>query len=262
MTETVTRRLVDLTVERIRGLIEERQLEAGMRLPSERLLAAELGVSRNTVREALRELRSTNVVVSRRGGGSYVRWQPEPWSESHIVQPLRGLMAGDPDYRYDILEARHAIEASTAWHAALRATEADKEKLRYCFDATLKLKDSDDPDLAAQADVRFHLAIAEASHNLVLLQTMRGFFELLQSSVMQSRQRMYTRPPIFAQLTEQHHALLQAILDGSPERARREVQEHLAFVYTTIKTLDEEQARQARVTRLPDDEVNSKDFPS
>lgn len=262
MTETETRRLVDLTVERIRALIEQRQLEAGARLPSERQLSAELGVSRNTVREALRELRSANEVVSRRGGGTFVRWQPELWSESHIVQPLRALMAGDPGYRYDILEARHAIEASTAWHAALRATEADKEKLRYCFDATLKLKDSDDPDLAAQADVRFHLAIAEASHNLVLLQTMRGFFELLQSSVMQSRQRMYTRPPIFARLTEQHQALLQAILDGDPARARREVQDHLAFVYTTIKTLDEEQARQARVMRLPDDEVNSKDIPS
>ncbi len=68
-----------------------------------------------------------------------------------------------------------------------------KEKIQLCFEATL----SEDPDLASQADVRFHLAIAEASHNIVLLQTMRGFFDVLQSSVKHSRQRMYRYPGFF-----------------------------------------------------------------
>ncbi|ENK6549062.1 transcriptional regulator LldR, partial [Salmonella enterica subsp. enterica serovar Braenderup] len=85
------------------------------------------------------------VLVSRRGGGTFVRWQHETWSEQNIVQPLKTLLADDPDYSFDILEARHAIEASTAWHAAMRATSADKEKIRLCFDATL----SEDPDLAS-----------------------------------------------------------------------------------------------------------------
>lgn len=61
------------------------------------------------------------------------------------------LMADDPDYSFDILEARYAIEASTAWHAAMRATPGDKEKIQLCFEATL----SEDPDIASQADVRF-----------------------------------------------------------------------------------------------------------
>ena len=164
---------------------------------------------------------------------------------------MRALLQDDPDYRYDILEARHAIEASTAWYAAQRATDADKERLRLAFDATLKLKESDDPDLAAQADVRFHLAIAEASHNVVLLQTMRGFFALLQSSVLQSRQRLYSQPPIFARLTEQHQRLLDAILAGEAEAARRAAMDHLGFVHATLKSLHEDEARQARSTRLP-----------
>ncbi len=100
--------------------------------------------------------------------------------EQNIVQPLKTLMADDPDYSFDILEARYAIEASTAWHAAMRATPGDKEKIQLCFEATL----SEDPDIASQADVRFHLAIAEASHNIVLLQTMRGFMSWqLQPSI-------------------------------------------------------------------------------
>lgn len=241
------RRLADEVADRVRALINQQNLEAGMKLPAERQLAAQLGVSRNSLREALAQLISEGVLLSRRGGGTFVRWQHEDWSEQNIVLPLKTLLADDPDYSFDILEARHAIEASTAWHAALRATVADKEKIRLCFEATL----SDDPDLASQADVRFHLAIAEASHNVVLLQTMRGFFDLLQSSVKQSRQRMYRVPPVFAGLTEQHQAVLDAILAGDAEGARKAMMGHLHFVHATIKQFDEDQARQARITRLP-----------
>ncbi|AHG19632.1 transcriptional regulator [Chania multitudinisentens RB-25] len=247
-------RLADVLAERIKTMIRERKLEAGMRLPAERQLATELGVSRSSLREAIQKLISENRLISRRGGGNYIHIETPPWSEQRIVEPLKELVAGDPNYRYDILEARHAIEASTAWHAAMRATEADKEKLQVCFDATLQFKESDNPDLAAQADVRFHLAIAEASHNVVLLQTMRGFFDLMQCSVMHSRQRMYTVPVIFACLTEQHGALLQAILAGDPERAGRAAKNHLGFVHSTIKNLHEDEARQARITRLPDED--------
>jgi len=104
--------------------------------------------------------------------------------------------------------------------------------------------------------VRFHLAIAEASHNVVLLQTMRGFFDLLQSSVAHSRQRMYTVPTIFAHLTEQHEELLLAILAGDAERASQAAKSHLGFVQTTLKTLHENEARQQRSTRLPDDDTD------
>ncbi|RXJ12250.1 transcriptional regulator LldR [Lelliottia nimipressuralis] len=239
------RRLSDEIASRVRALIEEQQLEAGMKLPAERQLAALLGVSRNSLREALATLVSEGVLLSRRGGGTFVRWQHDDWSEQNIVQPLKTLMENDPDYSFDILEARHAIEASTAW----RATDADKEKLKACFEAT----QSDNPDIASQADVRFHLAIAEASHNVVLLQTMRGFFDLLQSSVKQSRQRMYLVPPVFAQLTEQHQAVLDAILKGDADAARKAMMAHLGFVHTTIKRFDEDQAGQARITRLPGD---------
>ncbi|MCZ5371295.1 GntR family transcriptional regulator, partial [Escherichia coli] len=65
---------------RVRALIEEQQLEAGMRLPAERQLAAQLGVSRKSLREALAMLVNEGVLLSRRGGGTFVRFQHEPWS--------------------------------------------------------------------------------------------------------------------------------------------------------------------------------------
>ena len=246
------RRLSDEVASRVRALIEEQQLEAGMKLPAERQLAVQLGVSRNSLREALAKLVSEGVLISRRGGGTFIRWQHEAWSEQNIVQPLKTLLADDPDYSFDILEARHAIEASTAWHAARRATAEDKAHIERCYQMMLQVSDRDDPDLAAHSDVRFHLAIAEAAHNLVLLQAMRGLFDLLQSSVMQSRQRMYTAPEIFQQLAVQHQAMCQAIIAGDAERARSATIHHLEFVDATMRNLHEEEARRARSLRIPD----------
>jgi len=246
-----------LLAGRIKSLIRLRELKPGARLPAERQLAQELGVSRSSLREAIRTLIGEGVLYSKPGGGTWLCDESARWSEERIVQPLKVLVADDPDYHNDILEARHAIEASTAWYAALRATPADKERLQNCFDA-IRQQESVSADMANQADVRFHLAIAEASHNVVLLQTMRGFFDLLQSSVARSRERMYTVPTIFARLTEQHEALLKAILASDPERARKAAQHHLGFVLTTMKTLHEDDARQQRSIRLPDEENDVK----
>lgn len=237
--------------DRLSAFIAQQQLLPGARLPAERQLAATLGVSRSSLREAIQKLSSEGLLLRRPGGGTFLCEQPPQWAQAQIVEPLRELLNQDPEYRYDILEARHSIEASTAWYAALRATDADKEQLQYAFDATLMLNENENPALAAQADVRFHLAIASASHNVVLLQTMRGFFELLQSSVRQSRQRMYSQQSIFSHLTDQHRALLEAILAGDAERAREAAIAHIGFVHSTMKTLDEDEARQARITRLP-----------
>ncbi|CAM3449148.1 transcriptional regulator LldR [Rouxiella silvae] len=244
-------RVAESLIGRLTSFIDEQRFETGMRLPAERQLAATLGVSRSSLREAIQKLVSAGLLVSKPGGGTFLRERHQPWADVQIVAPLRELVIKDPDYRYDILEARHSIEASTAWYAALRATASDKEQLQYAFDATLRLNESEDPDLAAQADVRFHLAIASASHNVVLLQTMRGFFELMQSSIMQTRQRMYSQQGIFSKLTDQHFTLLEAILAGEAEKARQAAMEHIGFVHTTIKTLHEDEARQARITRLP-----------
>ncbi len=96
------RRLSDEIAARVRALIEEQQLEAGMKLPAERQLAAQLGVSRNSLREALATLVSEGVLLSRRGGGTFVRWQHDAWSEQNIVQPLKTLLERRPG-----LQLRH-----------------------------------------------------------------------------------------------------------------------------------------------------------
>jgi GntR family L-lactate dehydrogenase operon transcriptional regulator len=246
-------RLSDRLVEKLLALIDERQLQPGERLPSERQLALDLGASRPSVREAIQRLATRGVLASRQGGGTYVQ-TPDGVSagpRAQLVQPLKALVAGDPEYRYDVLEARHALEGGTAWHAALRATPEDRERIRARFEDMLRYQGSHDPDQSSLADAQFHLAIAEASHNAVLQQMMRGVFDLLQATVTENRQRMYTVQHTQEQLTAQHRAVMDAILKGDAEAARAAVWQHLDFVHQRVRMLDEDEARRARSSRLP-----------
>ncbi len=162
-------------------------------------------------------------------------------------------MLSDPQYRYDVLEARIALESSTTWHAALRASPDDKSKILQCFEQMIRHQQSGDTVQSARADAQFHLAIAEASHNLVLVQVMRGLFDLVLSSVTQNRDIImfvHDSPETLTQLTAQHEALVKAIIDSDPARARSVVNEHLGYVRNTLIQADEDLARRERASRL------------
>lgn len=245
-------RLSDRIAAQLRELIQTRGLKPGERLPAERALALELGVSRTVLREAIAQLGSQGLLHARVGGGTYVQAPPSP--AQAVVDPLEPylpLFQGDPEYRFDVLEARHALEGAIAWHAALRATDADRARIAEAFQTMMDAHGKDDPAGEARADADFHLSIAEASHNLVLLQVMRGLFELLQANISQSREKLYVSPRTFEPLSAQHREMMDAVLAGDPERARAAAQDHLEFVHTSLRTLDENEARRARASRLP-----------
>jgi GntR family L-lactate dehydrogenase operon transcriptional regulator len=134
------------------------------------------------------------------------------------LAPYLPLFQGDPEYRFDVLEIR-ALEGATAWHAALRATDEDRTRIAQAFQTMMDAHGKDDPTGEAEADAAFHLSIAEASHNLVLLQVMRGLFELLQTNISQSREKLYTSARTFSPLSDQHREMMDAVLAGDPERA-------------------------------------------
>lgn len=245
-------RLSDQVADRVLALIDARQLRPGDRLPAERALALELGVSRTVLREAIARLASQGVLYARQGGGTYLCTHGADASPRIApLQPFLGVFRSDPEYRYDVLEIRHGLEGMASWHAALRATDDDRARIADAFDAMAALHGRHDPAGEARADAAFHLSIAEASHNLVLLQVMRGMFELLQTNISQSRETLYVSARTFEPLLLQHRAMRDAVLSGDPEGARAAAHTHLAFVHTSLRELDENEARRARASRLP-----------
>ncbi|GAA6131301.1 GntR family transcriptional regulator [Halopseudomonas sabulinigri] len=243
------RRLADNIVEQLETMILEGTLQPGQRLPAERALAEQFGVSRPSLREAVQKLAAKGLLTSRQGGGNYV-------SEnlgSSFSDPLLGLLEGRPEAQRDLLEFRHTLEADCAYYAAKRATELDRQNLQAAYDSLQACYASGSKASRAEegaADARFHLAIAEASHNMVLLHTIRGLFDLLKRNVVTNIGGMYAlREESRRMLVAQHGALFEAIMQGQAEEARRQASEHISYVQEVLDQSQQESLRLARAQR-------------
>ena len=234
------RRLSDDIVERIETLILEGSLRPGERLPAERALAEDFGVSRPSLREAIQKLVARGLLISRHGGGTFV----SDSLGSSFRDPMLELLENNPEAQRDLIEFRHTLEGACAYYAALRATDLDRQRLKAAFERVQdcylqqgRVSRSEE----GRADALFHLAIAEASHNAVLLHTIRSLFDLLEHNVVTNIGGMLPLGSVVRdRLLAQHEALYRAIVDGRADDARRKASEHLDYVQgVLVDTLDE-----------------------
>ena len=172
---------------------------------------------------------------------------------STFSDPLLHLLESSPDAQRDLLEFRHTLEASCAYYAAMRATEMDRERLRVAFESLLDCYSRADEVSRAEegaADASFHLAIAEASHNAVLLHTIRGLFDLLKRNVVINIGGMYKqRTETRDMLIKQHRELYMAIIEGRAEDAREVSSRHLTYVQEVLEEVRQQVQRTARAER-------------
>ncbi|AYC31631.1 FCD domain-containing protein [Pseudomonas cavernae] len=244
------RRLSDDIVARLESMILEGTLKPGERLPAERALAEQFGVSRPSLREAIQKLAAKGMLISRQGGGNYV----VDTLGSTFSDPLLQLLESNPEAQRDLLEFRHTLEGSCAYYAALRATAPDHQRLHEAF-AALQACYARAPSPSGRAeegaaDARFHLAIAEASHNAVLLHTIRGLFDLLKRNVVTNIGGMYAqRGETRDMLMSQHRALYEAIIEGRAEAAREISSQHIHYVQEVLSEARREVERTARAQR-------------
>ncbi|HEY9120906.1 MULTISPECIES: GntR family transcriptional regulator [Marinobacter] len=243
------RRLADTIVEQLETMILEGTLQPGERLPPERVLAEQFGVSRPSLREAIQRLTAKGLLVSRQGGGNFVT---ESLGAS-FSDPLIPLLEARPEAQRDLLEFRRTLEADCAYYAAKRATEVDKAQLQKVYEELQGCYARDtDRDLEAEgvADARFHLAIAEASHNVILLHTIRTLFNMLKDHVVTNIGGMYAKEAeTRLGLAEQHRLLFDAIMDGRAEDARELAGTHIEYVQQVLSERSENHRRLERAMR-------------
>ncbi len=219
-------RLSDVVADEIERQIVAGALRPGDALPAERELSRQLAISRPSLREALLKLEARGILAVRRNAGYTVADVTAP----ALTDPLLRLMAGHPRAVADVLELRQGLETLAAALAALRASEADLANMEEAAVESEIAQRAGDAALAADWDARFHLAIAEAAHNVALVHLMRGMFEVMRENVRRAREALLVRDDGPDLLPSQHRVLLEAIRRHDPEAAVAAAEEHLRFI--------------------------------
>jgi len=222
--------LTDKIARQIEDNILTGYLNKGEKLPSERDLAQQFDVSRPSIREAINKLQAKGIIYKIPGGGSYIC---ETLGAS-LTDPLLELLINNEDSAFDMLEMRYAIEGLSAYLAALRATEEDKALIQKNFDKLIEAHKKKDTKAEAECDVNFHLSIAIASHNPMLLHIMQSLFQTLQKSISITLSDLFKQDTHRKAVKSQHTEVLDMILKNDAKTAKRAMQKHLSWVESCI----------------------------
>lgn len=213
--------------EQIAGALRKRlrsgALRPGDRLPTEMELSQTHGVSRTVVREAIAALRSDGLVVARQGSGVFVAETPaaDPRQSPFVFEPERLSSV------IEVLELRAAVESEAAALAAERRSPAELAKIRECHQAFGEAVARGDQ--AERQDMDLHLSIFESTHNRQFVE----FFQFLGSKTIprsQALRRLGTEgaaDDFLRRINQEHAAIVEAVADRDPSRAREAMNAHL-----------------------------------
>ncbi|CAB1061697.1 hypothetical protein D1BOALGB6SA_6472 [Olavius sp. associated proteobacterium Delta 1] len=222
-------RFSDQVADLIQKKILEGNLAISTNLPSEKEMAGEFQVSRSVIREALRILEISGLVLIRKGptGGIFVsNVYHEP-----IKRSLNNLIASGEVTLEHLIDARMLIEPHIAREAAQHAKSEDLKKFRDLFDDSST--HLDDPEYLKQNNLKFHLMLARASGNPVLSIMLESVFELLVEQTQD-----FVDLPLEKHFFQLHQKILKVIEAKRPEEAERLIKEDIIDVKRKIKKLN------------------------
>src|SRR5215212_2649485 len=209
----------EIVVQHVRGLIERGELRPGDRLPAERELAVQLGVSRPSVRAGLRSLSAIGVLQTRHGAGTFITDGPPTLGS----EPLSFLAALHGFTRDEMFEARRALEVGVAGLAAERAN--DVQIATIAEEVTGMFAALDDPQSFLIHDIRFHRSVAEASSNPILA----SLVEMVSALFYEQRRKTAQHGRDLKESAHLHRAIYHAIRAHDPKRASAAMSEHLSL---------------------------------
>ena len=213
--------VTDEAIEKIKAMITSGALRAGDRLPKEADLAADLGLSRNSLREAVRALSLVNILDVRRGDGTYVTSLEPPI----LLEALNFIVDFHRDDRVlEFLQVRRILEPAATAMAAERITDAELEGLRELLDS---LGPNPNPEDLVARDIEFHQRIVASAGNSVL----SSLLESMTGPTTRARVwRGISQTGAVARTLAEHRAILDALIARDPEVARAWATVHIAGV--------------------------------
>ncbi|MHB1345245.1 MAG: FadR/GntR family transcriptional regulator [Thermoleophilia bacterium] len=234
--EVATRRTYEEAINQIADAVRLGDIAVGERLPSERTLADMMAVSRPTVREAIGALVEVGVLETRSGGGTMVKTDIVP---TDLIVERAELKIGEVA---GVLEARRLLEPRVAQLAALYMDDDDLKSLR----ATIELLrgGADSRERFVLFELRFHMAVARATKNSMVVELMRALFKRLELV----RDMAMHAPDEAGRAIDIHERTLAAICGGDPDAIDEAMDEHLAY----LERLWELETNRARLRRVPD----------
>jgi GntR family transcriptional repressor for pyruvate dehydrogenase complex len=214
------RTATEAVAQQLIHLLTSGALSKGDKLPSERDLAEQLHVGRTTVREGLKLLTLSGVLEARRGDGTYVR--QKYWS--FLADQIKWPSLLRPVDIEDLMEVRAPLEIRSARLAAMRATDDDVAAINGALDDIRALRRRD-LSREAELDARFHLRLAEASQNQLLLSVMEALVAPLRTYIAQANRMTVDLTTSIAE----HQAVIDAVAAHDPNRAAEAMAKHLSM---------------------------------
>ena len=217
------RNTYELVADSLLALISERRLKPGDALPTERELMQHYGVGRSSVREALRMLESKGLISAGGSGAFVVADFRNPLNDS-----LSLLLAVEEGSLRELFEVRRILEGEAVALATERGNESYLERMRAATE--LMREGLVDREEYIEADVAFHLTIAEATQNRLILHLMHAIRDQLERAL----GSIYKIPGSPEQSIEDHGLIIAAMSEGRPDEARERMREHLGRVEEAV----------------------------
>lgn len=222
VTKTENQKVQDSIIEKIRDLINYKNLEPGDKLPSERMLSEKFGVTRSNIREAIQKLDFYGILKSIPQSGTFVA-DIGRIAMNGMIEELLNLQ--EPDFK-SLVEMRILLELKTVRLAALRRTNEDLQLLKKALDAyAYKALRGED---AVQEDLLFHLAIAKASGN----STMNTFMLIITPEIITNFKKHHVcDTDLVKEGIKEHEDIYNAIVAQNPQLAKEKMKVHFKVLY-------------------------------
>lgn len=223
-------RLSEKVATQLKKAISQGVFRVGEKLPSQPELAEMMGVSRPSIREAIQILELHGMLESVKGGGTTVR----NIAEQSIKKPMESFLDEDKARIIDLTEVRALMEVWAARKAAVTRYDHEADRmLEYLIEMESDFKSH---EIRFEVDVKFHMEVASATHNVIFTHLIDSVFQLITRAIKLAREKVFLDRDDQRLILQHHRSVYEAIRDHDPDRAEVAMRNHLNFVINEFTT--------------------------